>query len=45
MKLVDNILGYIQEQFTGFREAVSLGKIFEIVQENTYTKMFKTDSF
>ena len=35
MKSVDNILGYIQEQFTGFREAVSLGKIFEIVQENT----------
>jgi hypothetical protein len=32
MKSVENILGYIQ--FTDFREAVRLEKIFEIVQEN-----------
>ena len=37
MKSVEKILGYI-------REAVSLKKIFEIVQENTL-KMLKIDSF
>ena len=36
MKSVENILGYIFENnFTDFREAVSLEKFFEIVQENT----------
>ena len=45
MKSVENILGYIPEQFLQIFEAVSLKKIFEIVQEYMYTKMFKTDSF
>ena len=36
MKSVENILGYIFENnFTDFREAVSLENFFEIVQENT----------
>ena len=41
MKSVENIYGIFNDNFADSREAVSLKKIFDIIQENTL-KMFKT---